>query len=44
MKDRLIKHTHPMSQTEADGMPNIIKQGENTYLCSHCNKILVLTR
>jgi len=37
-------HRHPAGQTEAEGMPNIIKQGKDTYLCTECNEILVLTR
>jgi len=35
---------HPAGQLEAVGMPSIIKMGENSYLCTKCNKILTLTR
>ncbi len=39
-----VTHYHPDSQTEADGTPNMLKQGENTYVCALCNETLVLTR
>lgn len=47
MRKKIINgksHDHPNSQIEAVGTPNIVKVGENTYTCTLCNNVLVLTR
>lgn len=38
-----LRHIHPSTKDQADTMPYMAKQTDDTYVCMWCNKVVVIT-